>query len=181
MSMSSTSSLSFEQAPGLQQEHIEIFHQYDEEIQAENSPPSTPERLVVLRQFVLENVEYVSSLPQASSSYTEDLSTIDEPITKEVARDVFCFRIAPVEDVPVDGSPSEDASTRHKGHTSAEEQKGESEYDIENGRSGNEVLIAFPFCSRVPRRRTKLELFFLSVIVISSSVLVVLLIVVLKE
>ena len=74
---------------------------------------------------MLENVEYVSSLPQASTSYTEDLSTIDEPTTKEVAKDVFCFRKAPVENAPVDGTLSEDPSTHHKGHTSMEEQKGE--------------------------------------------------------
>jgi hypothetical protein len=176
MSMSSTSSLSFEhQAPP--HAHFETtFHQYEVETEEDNSPASTPERpLVVSRQVVLENVEYVSSLLQASSFTDNDLSTMDEPITKEIAKDVFCRRIGPVEKIDI--TLSEDASTRHHDD--------EGVFDVETGKTENatavvELQVTFPLWQRVMDRRTKLELFFVSLIVVSSSVLVLLLIVMLK-
>jgi hypothetical protein len=183
MSMSSTSSLSFEHQ-GTPHTHLETaFHEYEVEAEEGTSPASTPATLLVTsRQVVLENIEYFSSLQQASSFTDNDLSTMDEPITKEVAKDVFCRREAPVKKLDV--ALTEDASTRHIGHKSVEMHDDEEVFDVETGRTENatavmESQLTFPLWQRVMDRRTKLELFFMSVIVVSSSVLVLLLIVVL--
>lgn len=183
MSMSSTSSLSFEHQ-GTPHTHFETaFHEYGVEAEEGTSPASTPETpLVTSRQVVLENIEYFSSLQQASSFTDNDLSTMDEPITKEVAKDVFCRREAPVKKLDI--ALTEDASTRHSGHKSAEKHDDEEVFDVETGRTENASAVmasqlTFPLWQRVMDRRTKLELFFMSVIVVSSSVLVLLLIVVL--
>ena len=146
-------------------------------------PPTLPTRSVSQPQIVLENVEYVCSLKNASSF--NDLSTMDEPITKEVAKDVFCKRIVPLE-IPVNEGPS-DVSTIYGGkHNNAVEYEEEDDPvpDVEQGvhattTSSQAVEVALPVWRRYLGARSALELFFICLIAVSSTALVVLVIAVL--
>ena len=144
------------------------------------------ERLEAPQQVVLlENVEYVSSLPHASSC--TDLSTLDEPITKEMAKEVFSRRIVPVE-LHVSANQSGDISTlyggKHHNVDYDDEEDNEEAHDIDVEQGQNEVAttveVSFPWYQRYLGQRSRVELFFMFVIGISSSILILLLVVVLK-
>lgn len=155
-----------------------------------NDQVDEPPQQVVL----LENVEYVTSLPHASSC--TDLSTMDEPITKETAKGIFSRRIVPSEIVPAD-NPS-DISTLYGGtHLSVDyeddadvdvmEKDEETEVDIEKGQTETvamvvapEVQVSFPCYQRYLGHRSRTEVFFMFVIGISCTVLIVLLVIVFR-
>lgn len=165
------------------------------EIQREKEKPATPETEKPVNEpppyrVVLENVEYVTSLPHASSC--TDLSTMDEPITKELAKDVFSRRIVPME-IPVANNNASDISTLYGGKhqasvEAAEEFEDESDViiDVENGQPETatvvaaQVQVSFPWHQRYLGQRSKTELFFISVIGVSSTILIVLLVIVLR-
>ncbi len=140
--------------------------------------------------FVLENVEYVASLPHATSC--TDLSTMDEPITKEMAGCIFSRRIVPSE-IPMTADNPSDISTLYGGKHIAGEHELDDELDedepgvdVEKGNTEvqattiTEVQVSFPWHRRVLGQRSRTELFFMIVIGLSTSILVVLLVIVLR-
>jgi len=133
------------------------------------------------QMVLLENVEYVTSLPHASSC--TDLSTLDEPISKEMASDVFSRRKVPKE-IPATRKNPSDVSTLCGGkHQAPHSKDGALELDVEEGQTqattATEVQVTFPWHQRYLGQRSNIELFFLGVICISTTTLIVLLIIVL--
>ena len=166
---------------------IQVIEQGDAIQDTEKEKVDEPLQHIVL----LENVEFVTSLPHATSC--TDLSTMDEPITKEMAKCIFSRRIVPSE-IPMTApdNPS-DISTLYGGkHMAGEHElddeldEDEPEFDIEKGNPETqaatmvEVQVSFPWHQRVLRQRSRTEIFFMLVIGMSSSILVVLLVIVLR-
>eukprot|EP00542_Grammatophora_oceanica_P016113 CAMPEP_0194044712 /NCGR_PEP_ID=MMETSP0009_2-20130614/16134_1 /TAXON_ID=210454 /ORGANISM="Grammatophora oceanica, Strain CCMP 410" /LENGTH=885 /DNA_ID=CAMNT_0038689305 /DNA_START=139 /DNA_END=2796 /DNA_ORIENTATION=+ len=146
------------------------------------------------RNIKLENVQYVAAMDEAST--INDLSTIDEPISAEVARQVFYFgkhsdeTIIPSE---ISADTDEDVSTIYGGTEDAKAG------DLEQGRvkvvapksfSKPNVLVGVASNTSVSisnsvksflHGRSKVELFFLGIILSSGLSLLILLIFVLAS
>lgn len=193
LSMSSTSSVSFDELPTDKGIGLDLPTPEQSEglplRQVESPGRQKNYHVVVLENVhVLENVQYVSSLPAVSTSSFYDLSTLDEPITKEVAREVFLRRVvvpSPVDDIR---RPSYEVKTCHQ-------DENDDILPLEDVETGNapqmkacastqvasrQVQVRFPWWRRFLGEGSRLEVFFMAVIGFSSSALVVLLIVVLR-
>ena len=155
--------------------------------------PPTPPDVVMARQqsapylhfgaLTLENVQYATSFDVASTE--GDLSTVDQPITKAMAADVFSKRIIPIS-IPAESQ--DDVSTLYGGtrHGSESEREGDSfknnpRVDVELGlhrptlkfpNKGDDATIS-TYGSILGR--SKLELYFLGMIALSGVTLIILL------
>lgn len=139
-------------------------------------------------KIILENVEYVTCLPLASSC--TDLSSMDQPITKEMAKSIFSRRIVPAE-IPVTAENESDVSTLNGGkHIECDTEGNIEVEDIEKGKAETttttttivktEVEVDWPWYHRFLERRSQSERFFLGVILVSGTILIVLLVIVLR-
>ena len=156
------------------------------------NPPTPPDEVMARQQsapylhfgaLTLENVQYATSFDVASTE--GDLSTVDQPITKAMAADVFSKRSIPVS-IPAESQ--EDVSTLYGGtrHGSESERDGHnfkniSRVDVELGHhrptvkfpsKGDDATIS-TFGSILGR--SKLELYFMGTIALSGVTLVILL------
>ena len=131
-----------------------------------------------IRPLTLDNVEYMSTFDQASTD--GDLSTLDEPISKEAAMGVFFGGIIIPKVVPVD-MQSEISSiyTKRRGKVTFEE----SPEDLEVG-AVSQVSTIGTFNERITTtcreflaERSTMETFFLCLILTSSLTLFILLVV----
>ena len=155
------------------------------------NPPTPPDEVMARQQsapyfhfeaLTLENVQYVTSFDVASTE--GDLSTVDQPITKAMAADVFSKRIIPVS-IPAESQ--EDVSTLCGGTRNGSESEREgdsskhmSRIDVELGlhiptlkfpSTGDEATIS-TYGSIYGRSR--LELYFMGMIALSGVTLVIL-------
>jgi hypothetical protein len=138
--------------------------------------------------LTLENVQYMSSFECASTA--EDLSTVDQPISKETAASVFTKRIIPLnipagdmEDVSTlcEGTRNDEASEDSEDDDEQQETiKGTFTHDIEMGLvmptlkfhgKGDETISTYASI----QERSKLEIFFMIMIATSGVTLVILL------
>jgi hypothetical protein len=133
-------------------------------------------------RLTLDNVLYLSSFDQASTNC--DLSTMDEPISQEVANGIF-FRMAILPNVVPLDAQSEVSSICTRGQKNL---TSENFHDLEAGMAAFPKTASSTVAEKITKifqeyleGRSKLELFFLLLICLSGIALIILLAVLVSQ